>query len=287
MRDIPYHVQQLRSEGLTLIPDVYTQGQCAEYIKHAENIIHRFIESDSPLINNECQFIVNAFRHNPKFLEFIYHDFLDEILKILLDEDHVLIATTMINKRRMDGVKSGGHKIPGGEWHTDSRYLDGGKRMEQGLSYIALITLNDFKVENGATQFVVNSHKLRERPERNGNYDHIAAEAKAGTMLLFDSGMWHRSGSAGTEDRWSVTSYYGPWFMKPYFRFPDMLLEEFGEEFVQSLTPAQRRLLHFNSTPPIHEDERLSTVIKEGEHPLDKLVNNKKSELPTSNVVQT
>ena len=202
---------------------------------------------------------------------------MDAILKRLLDEDYVLISTTLTNRKRMPDIKSS-YQALGGNWHSDSRYLDGGRRLDQGFSYIALITLNDFKKENGATHFVPGSLKLRQRPERDGSYEYIVAEAKAGTMVLFDTGLWHRSGPAGTEDRWAAVNYYGPWFMKPYFRFNDIILEELGEEFTRSLTPTQRRLLHFNSTPPLNEEERFSTLIKEGQHPFDQFTQSNKNE---------
>ena len=54
-------------------------------------------------------------------------------------------------------------------------------------------------------------------------------------------------------------SYYGPWFVKPYFRFPEMLGEDFGKKTSKEL----RRLFHYNSTPPLNEDERENTVTKE------------------------
>ena len=43
-------------------------------------------------------------------------------------------------------------------------------------------------------------------------------------MLIFDSGLWHKAGGGtNREDRWSICNYYGPWWMKPYFRFTDIL----------------------------------------------------------------
>ena len=87
-------------------------------------------------------------------------------------------------------------------------------------------------------------------------------------MVLFDAGMCHKAGPPGVKSRWGSVCYYGPWFMKPYYRFPDIIREQYGEDFIRTLTPVQRRLLHFNSTPPLNEVERFSTLMKEGENPL-------------------
>lgn len=268
MRDIQFHIQQLREDGLTIVQDVYTHEQCDDFIRRARAIFNSLMKDGYKLVNSNNQFIVNPFRHDPKFLDIIYHDFLDEILKTLLDEDYVMLSSAVLNRKKMSEVVSG-YQALGADWHTDSRYLDGGKRLEQGFSYIVLTLLNDFKKENGATHFVPGSFKSREKPQRDGNYEYMVAEAKAGSIVLFDTGMWHRAGPASSEDRWSVTTHYAPWFIKPYYLFPEMFMQKYGEEFVRSLTPVQRRLLHFNSTPPVNEDERFSTLIKQGHHPFD------------------
>ena len=59
-------------------------------------------------------------------------------------------------------------------------------------------------------------------------------------------------------DRCILYSYYGPWYQKPYYRFPEMLGEKFGKETNKHL----RRLFHYNSTPPLADEnnESASTV---------------------------
>lgn len=91
------------------------------------------MEKGFKLINSENPFIVNPFRHDPKTLDFIYHDFLGEILKVLLDEDYVMIFTTLTNRKRIKEVTSG-YQALGADWHAASRYLGGGRRFEQGYS---------------------------------------------------------------------------------------------------------------------------------------------------------
>ena len=54
----------------------------------------------------------------------------------------------------------------------------------------------------------------------------------AGDLLIFDCGMWHRAGDPSEKNRWGLFSFYGPWFMKPYFAFPEMLGTERGKGLV-------------------------------------------------------
>ena len=81
---------------------------------------------------------------------------------------------------------------------------------------------------------------------------------KKGDMIIFDSGIWHRGGEPSFQSRWSLFSYYSPWFVKPYYRFKDMI----GKKDFGKLDRNIKKLLHHNSTPPINDDLRIGTVSK-------------------------
>ena len=76
-------------------------------------------------------------------------------------------------------------------------------------------------------------------------------------MIIFDSGLWHKGGTSSSKRRWGVFNLYGPWFIKPYFNFPEMM----GGKNLSSF-PNSAKLLHFNSTPPRDETERFTTLVK-------------------------
>ena len=48
--------------------------------------------------------------------------------------------------------------------------------------------------------------------------------------------------------------------MKPYYRYPEMLGNKLGDE----LTPQLRQILHYESTPPLNEEERMATLTRIG-----------------------
>lgn len=254
--NVQRNIMELVEEGITLLPDMYTQEQCQTYIARFESIVERFQEEKRPL-DVDCQIIENPFRHDPGLIGLLYHETIDNILKVLLDEDFVLINSNVINRKHNTGVVPGGMNI-GTTWHTDSRYL-GGQRMERGFGFIAVSLFSDFSEKNGGTQYIPKSHLRRERPERYGNYEFKTVCAPAGTLVIFDTGLWHRGGPPTELDRWSLYSYYGPWFVKPYYRFPEMLGDEFGKKLSRPL----RRLLHYTSTPPINEEERRNIIVRE------------------------
>ena len=47
-----------------------------------------------------------------------------------------------------------------------------------------------------------------------------------GTVAIFDTGLWHRAGCLVTNFRDEYFVYYGPWFRKPYYDFPNMFKRE-------------------------------------------------------------
>ena len=254
--DIAKNIHELKEEGITFLPAVYSQKECENYINLCEKTVELFKNKGTKL-DPKTQVIQNPFRHNTLFIELVYNKILDEVLSKLIDEDYILINSNIINRKLKPEINTGGFTL-GNDWHTDSRYV-GGVRLEKGFSYIAIIMFNDFTTENGATLYVPKSHLKREKPERNANYEAKQMLGKAGTMVIFDSGLWHKAGASTNNNRWSTYNYYGPWFVKPYFRYPEMLGQEYGKKLNKNL----RRLLHYTSTPPLNEEEGSYTVIRE------------------------
>ena len=62
-------------------------------------------------------------------------------------------------------------------------------------------------------------------------------------------------------------SYYGPWFVKPYYRFPEMLGNDFsknlGNKMNKDIKENVLKLLHYYATPPINEQERRYTLTQD------------------------
>jgi ectoine hydroxylase-related dioxygenase (phytanoyl-CoA dioxygenase family) len=60
--------------------------------------------------------------------------------------------------------------------------------------------LTDFTEANGATRLVPRSHLLDHSPDYGGDYDTIAAEMPAGSVLILHGSLWH-AGGANTTDQ--------------------------------------------------------------------------------------
>ena len=65
----------------------------------------------------------------------------------------------------------------------------------------AIWALSDFTSENGATRIVPGSHKFDSFPEYGKDYEAITATMAAGSVMLFDSALWHGGGANVSEGR--------------------------------------------------------------------------------------
>ena len=112
-----------------------------------------------------------------------------------------------------------------------------------------LVMLDPFTLENGATKIMPNSQGLKSAPtvlEFNSNCVSILGEA--GTVVLFDSYLWHRAGFNSTSNpRVAFTLSYNPAFIKPQLDYARML----GEDRGSCYSALSRQVLGYNSRVPI------------------------------------
>ncbi|SME91139.1 Ectoine hydroxylase-related dioxygenase, phytanoyl-CoA dioxygenase (PhyH) family [Tistlia consotensis] len=73
----------------------------------------------------------------------------------------------------------------------------------------AMWALSPFTEDNGATRIVPASHLAAEPPVYGGAYETRAATMPAGSIMLFDSQLWHAGGANRTDERrFAISCYY-------------------------------------------------------------------------------
>ena len=73
----------------------------------------------------------------------------------------------------------------------------------------AIWALSDFTEANGATRIVPGSHRFASPPRYGADVPTVAAVMPAGSILMFDSALWHGGGANTTgERRWAIACYY-------------------------------------------------------------------------------
>ncbi|GAA4015315.1 phytanoyl-CoA dioxygenase family protein [Actimicrobium antarcticum] len=120
-----------------------------------------------------------------------------------------------------------------------------------------IVMLDDFKKDNGATQVLLGSHLLPERPDEIiFNKNHVSLLGKAGTVVLFNSYLWHKGGINITDkNRVALTLSFSPAFIKPQMDYARLL----GEEYGRNLSDLTRQVLGYNARVPISLKEWYQT----------------------------
>ena len=135
------------------------------------------------------------------------------------------------------------------DMHRDTNTVIPGYRFRINM----LVMLNDFTVENGATQMLPDSQHMLEKPsEEIFQQGYKTLTGPAGSVVLFDSYLWHRGGQNITDTlRVAHTLSFGPAFVKPQVDYARMLGEAYGE----ALSPLSRQVLGYNVRVPTSLDE--------------------------------
>ena len=102
----------------------------------------------------------------------------------------------------------------GGALHADQLFVPSPWPAEpQGMN--AAWLLDDFTADNGATEFVIGSHQSHTLEDPPSQMSAIPLQAEAGSVALFESRVWHRTGSNQSgQDRAAAFA----WFTKPIYR---------------------------------------------------------------------
>ena len=136
-----------------------------------------------------------------------------------------------------------------GRVHRDQRTFSGDLHLMVQL----LVMLDDFTEENGATYFLSGSHRLRDKPADDAFFrDAARAVGPAGSMVVFDSNLWHAAGvNRSNRPRRALTLAFTRPFIKQQLDYARAL----GYERAGSLSPRLRQVLGYNARVPVSLDE--------------------------------
>lgn len=180
--------------------------------------------------------------------DFLAADFLHDYLTAFFDgKPYILnsIGASINPPAGTDGKYEHGHK-----WHRDVRTFVGQGNRQLA---VALIMLDDFTLENGATEVLFGTHHLRDFPPESfvqANKRQLCGVR--GSVILYDGDIWHRVGVNRSDAfRVGLTCV----FTRPYFKQQMDYPRYLDAEYANGLSPRMRQLFGFNARTPASMQE--------------------------------
>lgn len=201
------HDIELREQGYTIL----TAAIDPDLIRELREALLR-IEREHEIGFRSTQFeglrtvrIYNLLKYGKPFDGVVLHDRVLPIVEDVLGPDILLSSLSSITL------------APGQEGqpvHTDTQQIPF-PRPFPAVSVNAMWALTDFTAANGATRIVPGSHRFGGAPVYGQTYDMVAAEMPAGSVMLFDSELWHAGGANRTDARrYAISCYYCAGWMR-------------------------------------------------------------------------
>lgn len=116
-----------------------------------------------------------------------------------------------------------------------------------------LFMIDEFTAENGGTLIVPCTHQMMERPSNDYLKENaISAEGPAGSMIVFDSTLWHAAGpNLSNKDRKGINLQ----FTRSYFKQQMDYVRALGDEVILSQPDRVQQILGYYTRVPTSLDE--------------------------------
>ena len=188
--NVTQRVAEIEEQGYTIIPDFIQDEEIAR-IRHAFDTEVRITEMRAIGTDTGKTLRAHNLLAKTRAVDYL---FLDRRIRALIEG--VLGPRVQINVTTLFNLLPGETKQflhqDDGLWPI--------KRPHPHFVCNALIALDDFDVENGATHIVPYSHNWHDRSV-DQSIDTLQVTMRAGTMLMWEGGLWHAGGANTSQDR--------------------------------------------------------------------------------------
>ena len=188
--NVTERVAEIEAQGYTIIPDFVPPKEIAQ-IRHAFDTEVRITEMRAIGTDTGKTLRAHNLLAKTRAVDYL---FLDPRIRALIEG--VLGPRVQINVTTLFNILPGETKQflhqDDGLWPI--------KRPHPHFVCNALIALDDFDLENGATHIVPYSHSWHDRPV-DQSIETLQVTMRAGTMLMWEGGLWHGGGANTSNDR--------------------------------------------------------------------------------------
>jgi len=240
--DLERRVEEIKLAGYTILVDALAP----EEVKEAREKIDRIYRLQLEEVGGEAQLeAINdtytarcPLAYDEFFLHVARHPRVLEIVEAFLGNYFILMLQNgVIN------VPVSGHEQNAGYWHRDLNYQH--FVSSRPVSISALFCVDEFSEVAGGTRVLPGSHKSEAFPSEEFVLKHeTGIEAKSGSVMVFDSMLYHRSGhNRSSVVRRGINHMYTIPFIKQQISLPKILKGKHSDD------PFLSQFLGYESAP--------------------------------------
>lgn len=252
IKKVDYFIEQILVNGYCVMSDVlskkeisYFKNKTLEIEKIQENIFGKNNISKIKDTGN----VRAPLLHDENFLKLSMNNKIIKIVSNILGDYFILhLQSAIINRPQLFHNQS--------QWHRDIPYQHFTSSKPLGLS--AFFVIDDFTESTGGTIVLPFSHKNELLPSEDYIKDNMKSIiAKAGSVLLFDSMLFHRGGTNTSDNiRVGINNVYVLPFMKQQIDLQSATNQKYKNNVKVS------KFLGYTSNPPKNVEEYRKIKLK-------------------------
>lgn len=203
--DVDRHVEEIRRLGVTVVEGLFTRDEM-EYARkrlheiYAEQVAEVGGEENLDLID-DTNIVRSPLVYDEAFVAIAKQPTALAIVRACLGQKVSLASQVgILNKPKVRNYVE--------NWHRELQYQH--LTTSRPLALQTLLTIDDFTKENGATFFLYGTHLFENFPSDDFVRKwQVQIEAPAGSLILFDSLLYHRSAPNQTDrERLAINNLY-------------------------------------------------------------------------------
>jgi ectoine hydroxylase-related dioxygenase (phytanoyl-CoA dioxygenase family) len=223
---IDLYIEEIKTDGFTIIENVLSKKELDKYRKKIDQV-YKKQETDFGIKKleklNEKNMCRMPLKYDDYFINIATNKIVLQIVERFLGKFYILnLQNAIINKPNEEHHQS--------SWHRDLPYQN--FTISSPISINALFCIDEFSEETGATVVVPYTHNTEILPSDRYIAKHQAvATAKAGSVIVFDSMLFHKAGyNSSTIIRRAVNHQYQIPLLKQFYNFPKVLNGKFSDD---------------------------------------------------------
>jgi ectoine hydroxylase-related dioxygenase (phytanoyl-CoA dioxygenase family) len=233
--DVASHIQQVAEQGYTIVADAI-EPELVDALRGELERLERFFAVEPAANSFEGHHtlrIYNLLAFDRVFEQVPVHPHVLPIVEGVLDPGCLISSLSSIS------IEPGETAQP---IHADDQLIPIPKPHPPTVCN-SMWALTDFTEANGATRIVPGTHLADHSPDYGGDYDSIAAEMPAGSVLIWHGSLWHGGGANTTDDtRMGIAMNY----CAGYIRQQENQQLGLARETVARFSPRLRELVGYS-----------------------------------------